>query len=338
MTSEKESLISLGKDVLVSLLILIIILGSLYAFSGRWPPMVVIESGSMMHSEKSQIGRIDPGDIVIVQESDREDITTYVEGKAQGYRKYGQYGDVIVFEPDGSGKKTPIIHRPVLYLEYNQSSHSFDIPSLEKLDYGEEWGSSQGNKYLGLTEEITLYDYGYGNVNVTINLQEQLRYRHSGYITMGDSTETNAPRYDQEGISGNINQPVKEEWIKGKARGELPWYGIVKLGLMDRSSQIPSNSWNNFVISLVVIISIPFVTEIGSNIYKKTRGEKSDSEENGPEKPPEETKEKPKEKTDEENEISDEGSKDTDVKEIEERGDDLELEQIDTDSDDLTKY
>jgi len=33
----------------------------LYLFSGVWPPMVVIESSSMMHGEDSQVGVIDTG-------------------------------------------------------------------------------------------------------------------------------------------------------------------------------------------------------------------------------------------------------------------------------------
>ncbi len=269
MAVEKENILSMGRDILVSLVILGIILGSLYVFSGRWPPMVVIESGSMMHSQQSEIGVIDPGDIVIVQENQREDIVTYVEGKARGYKKYGQYGDVIVFEPDGNDRRTPIIHRPVLYLKYNKS-HSFDVPSLRNLEYGEEWETSQGNRYRGLTQSITLHDYGYGDKEVTINLSELLKYRHSGYITMGDSTETNAPNYDQKGITGTLNEPVKVKWVKGKARGELPWFGTIKLMLMGRADQIPSNSWNNFLISMAVIILLPFITEIIFNYHKSS--------------------------------------------------------------------
>ncbi len=142
MAEIEETIIGIGKDILISLVILGIILGSLYAFSGRWPPMVVIESGSMMHTQESRIGVIDPGDIVIVQESDMEDITTYVEGRASGYRKYGQYGDVIIFEPDGDRQETPIIHRAVLYLEENTSEKgTFDIPTLQNLEHGTDWDS-----------------------------------------------------------------------------------------------------------------------------------------------------------------------------------------------------
>jgi len=260
MTEMKETMIGIGKDILVSLIILGIILGSLYAFSGRWPPMVVIESGSMMHSEESKIGVIDPGDIVVVQESDKEDITTYVEGKATDYRRYGQYGDVIIFEPAGDSREIPIIHRPVLYLEENDSVRgTFDIPTLQNLEFGTEWNSSQGEVHLGLEGTITLYDYGYKNNDLEIDLSE---LNQGGYITKGDNND----EIDQISTR-QLSPPVKEEWIKGRARGELPWFGIIKLAYIGRTEHIPSNSWNNFMISLAIILLLPVIVELGSKIY-----------------------------------------------------------------------
>ncbi len=278
MAEIEETIIEIGKDILVSLVILGIILASLYAFSGRWPPMVVIESGSMMHSEESQIGVIDPGDIVIVQESDKEDITTYVEGRNTGYKKYGQYGDVIIFEPDGDRDATPIIHRAVVYLEYDEVNSSFNIPSLEGLKYGEDWTTTQGDTTQGLDETITIHDYGYADLEVTIDLSE---LNDSGFITMGDDNMDSSReegKYDQ----AKGDRPVKEEWIKGRARGELPWFGIIKLVYLGRTEHIPSNSWNNFMISIAIILLLPVIAEIGSKIYhelvEKESGEDIDNQ------------------------------------------------------------
>ncbi len=270
MAEIEETIIEIGKDILVSLVILGIILGSLYAFSGRWPPMVVIESGSMMHSEESQIGVIDPGDIVLVQESDKEDITTYVEGRATGYRKYGEYGDVIIFEPDGDTGETPIIHRVVLYLEENDSVRgTFDIPSLGNLD-DTEWDTCEDGNYLGLDCTLTLYDYGHRDEDLEIDLSE---LNQGGYITKGDGND----RYDQE---TTLSPPVQEDWIKGRARGELPWFGIIKLVYLGRTEHIPRNSWNNFMISIAIILLLPVIAEIGSKIYhefvEKENGEDID--------------------------------------------------------------
>jgi len=266
MSEIEETIIGIGKDVLVSLVILGIILGSLYAFSGRWPPMVVIESGSMMHSEESQIGVIDPGDIVIVQKSEREDITTYVEGRANGYRKYGQYGDVIIFEPDGDTRETPIIHRAVLHLEENDSA--FDIPTLQKLEYGTDWDTSDGNNYYSLDGTVTIYDYGHQNEDLEIDLSDLTQ---GGYITKGDNND----EIDQTSVR-RLSSPVKEEWIKGRARGELPWFGIIKLLYLGRTEHIPRNSWNNFMISIAIILLIPVIAEVGSKIYHEIVGKKDE--------------------------------------------------------------
>lgn len=267
MTELKEAIIDIGRDVLVSLIILGIILGSLYAFSGRWPPMVVIESGSMMHSEESKIGVIDPGDIVVVQESDKEDITTYVEGKATNYRRYGQYGDVIIFEPDGDERETPIIHRPVLYLEENNSA--FDIPSLQNLEFGAEWNTSEGDEiYLGFEGTIILYDHGHKDNDLEIDLSE---LNQGGYITKGDNND----EIDQTSTR-QLSPPVKEEWIKGRARGELPWFGIIKLAYIGRTEHIPRNSWNNFMISIAIILLLPVIAEIGSKIHREITDKEDD--------------------------------------------------------------
>ena len=43
-----------------------LLLGSMFLSTGTFPPMVVVESGSMMHDDEGQIGAIDPGDLVLV--------------------------------------------------------------------------------------------------------------------------------------------------------------------------------------------------------------------------------------------------------------------------------
>lgn len=264
MVNIKEEAISLGKDFAIALIILSIILGSLYVYSGRWPPMVVVESSSMSHSESSQLGIIDTGDIVVVKETPFDDIITYVEGKAVGHSTYGQYGDVIIFRPMGSTERTPVIHRPVVHIEYNSTSRSFDVPSLEPLEFGVDWWAPQGRWY-DLNESLSIIGYGYRSVNVTIRLNDLLHYGHSGFITMGDNNiaPKDAPtegRYDQ--LYSNIcPAPVKDEWVEGKARGQLPWFGILKLSVMGRTDDVPANSVVYLVLSIAAIIAAPFVVD-----------------------------------------------------------------------------
>ncbi|MEF8873041.1 MAG: S26 family signal peptidase [Candidatus Thermoplasmatota archaeon] len=275
----REEIISIGRDVVVSLIIICVVLGSLYAYTGRWPPLVVVESGSMSHdTQVSEVGVIDAGDIVMVREREKEDITTYVEGRATGYKKYGQYGDVIVFRPDGNRERTPVIHRAVLYLEYDEGRDEFNIPSLAELEYREDWEISGANPDevedgRGLDGSLTIYDYGYKEEAITINLED---VETSGFITKGDHN----PSIDQDRRHRGINEPVREEWMLGKARGELPWFGILKLAYLGRTEDIPSNSWTNLIISITAIILLPLILELGSRLYKEGKEEPEEEDKN----------------------------------------------------------
>lgn len=106
-------------DVAVSVMIVVGIGLVLFGVSGLWPPLVAIESGSMepnMHK----------GDLVFVVETDNfvpQDVPTHhgvvtkEVGEQHGYEAFGDYGEPIVFRPDGSDQRTPIIHRAMAYVE-----------------------------------------------------------------------------------------------------------------------------------------------------------------------------------------------------------------------------
>ena len=60
---------------------------------------------------------------------------------------------------------------------------------------------------------------------------------HAGYITKGDNTKTN-PSFDQQG-GISYNQPVKKDWVIGKARFKrIPLLGCISL--------IPRGNFNCF--------------------------------------------------------------------------------------------
>lgn len=284
MEKYQKEIVSVLKDAFVALIILGVILSSLYLFTGRWPPMVVVESSSMSHGEGdpsvSHLGVIDTGDIVAVKKaSERENIVTYVEGKGTDHRTYGQYGDVIVFRPDGSDEHTPVIHRPVLFLEYNETSNGFDVPNLSKLQYGKDWETSQGEIVYGLSENLYIYDYGHKDVTVVINLERLVEYEHSGFVTMGDNNLRNDQGIIDQGNLRNINEPIKLEWIEGKARGELPWFGSIKLIYLNRTDSVPRNTWNNLVISIILLISIPIILEYAVEYYQNNYKESNTNSE-----------------------------------------------------------
>lgn len=70
---------------------------------------------------------------------------------------------------------------------------------------------------------------------------------------MGDGNT----RIDQ---NSGIADLVQEEDITGKARGELPWFGIINLLVNGHDlSDIPENSQRDLVIALILIIGIPLI-------------------------------------------------------------------------------
>jgi len=98
------------KDLLSTLIIVAVILGVGFAITGTYPFMVAVESGSM-------IPNMYRGDVIFLMSPDRTDIVTYAEGMKTGYTSFGDYGDVIVYRPNGDANKTPIIHRAMGWIE-----------------------------------------------------------------------------------------------------------------------------------------------------------------------------------------------------------------------------
>ena len=69
----------IAREAMLALGLVVLLLGSMWVATGSFPPMVVVESGSMMHEEEGSLGAIDPGDLVLVMDPDRVDIVTFVE-------------------------------------------------------------------------------------------------------------------------------------------------------------------------------------------------------------------------------------------------------------------
>ncbi len=134
-----------ARDIGFAVLIMAVILGAIYAYTGVWPPLVVVESASMQHSDsESYLGVIDTGDLVFVQAAPaRTDVVTYVQGRATGYTTYGDYGDVIVFRLFNRPQDTPIIHRAIMYVIPNGTCGPAcaDVPELALLSHWEALGA-----------------------------------------------------------------------------------------------------------------------------------------------------------------------------------------------------
>ena len=262
LRSDNEK-ISIIRDILVAILVVLFLLIILWSYTGQWfgAPIVAIESGSMMHlnEEFGRVGYIDAGDMVLlVKVNGMNDVLTrgseFGGEKAKGlggFQSYGDYGDVIIYKKYGKSDEDQIIHRAICWIKVNDD-----------------------NTY-------SVSEYGIYDVN-SINIEElglnNYRPSHSGFITQGDNPITN-DRCDQAG--GICSEPIKPEWITGKARFELPWIGTINLLFNDI---ISGSFWNNneitvynvpidsiicLVILIIIIISIPIILDIYDYKRKK---------------------------------------------------------------------
>lgn len=182
--------VSLVREIISSVLLVVLFGLVLFAISGVWPPLVAVESGSMephMHR----------GDLVFVMEADRlapsiatgsTGVVTYQTARAAEYQKFGDYGDVIVFEPDGA--RTPIIHRARFWV--NDS---------------ENWYAKADATYLD---------------GSSCSAISNCPAPHSGFITKGDNNR----RYDQ---ASQIAGPVRPSAVRGTSEVRIPWLGYVRL-------------------------------------------------------------------------------------------------------------
>jgi signal peptidase len=146
------------------------------------------------------------GDLVLVMEADRlapsyaaEDtgIVPADVGAQEAYERFGGPGDVIVYQPDGSGAATPIIHRAHLYVEE-----------------GENW-------YDRADRDLLRADSCDGLAACPAPA--------TGFITSGDNPVTN-DYYDQ---TRGISTVVEPEWVRGRAVLRIPYVGWIRLAASD---------------------------------------------------------------------------------------------------------
>jgi flagellar biosynthesis/type III secretory pathway M-ring protein FliF/YscJ len=84
------------------------------------------------------------------------------------------------------------------------------------------------------------------------------------------------------------------KWVVGKAVGELPWFGALKLVASNHSytSRVPPASWRGLVITIALIIIVPFLVDIAIAQYSKRKakkaGKKNEKEEDDEDKDEEE--------------------------------------------------
>lgn len=244
-TEPDDDVLLLAKDLAIALAIVVGIVAVIFAFTQVWPPVVVVESGSMTHPDAAfgRIGTIDPGDLIFVTKVDEpSDVATKgaVERRG-GPRDYGAPGQVIIYQ---TTRSTPVIHRAMAWVEITRAEDGAPRYTVEA--YGIEEARSITIPPLGLQ------DY---------------RPNQEGFLTMGDSPKN--PASDQ--ALGIAPEPVAVGQILGKAQGEVPWFGLIKLMAAGNACEgdwvrvlracAPGDLWVMFAVGMAVVLAIPLAVD-----------------------------------------------------------------------------
>jgi len=256
---ETRSLVIMAAAVLV---VFCVAYGGVVMYAGTSSPFYTVESGSMMHSDNSKIGMIDTGDMVIIKNPSKVSIVTYVEGQKTGYKKFGSYGDVILYERPGS---VAVIHRAIFHVGYNGDG-TWDVSSL--YGFGGDWalngtpgGTLTADGLKAVSGSLAFENFGHtGNKAFSVNLDGLTPV--SGYITMGDN---NKEPDQTNGISAGA---IDDGRIVGVAAKEVPWLGCIKLMLTGNGSErIPGNSVILLIASFFLLIGSIFAVNF---VYERS--------------------------------------------------------------------
>ena len=241
---------------------------SLWGVTGQMPPLVVVESDSMVHDEESgEVGSIDAGDLVLVHDQPGEDVVTYAEASdpfntRHGYSSHGMEGVVIIYNKNGK-ESTPIIHRAILEAVPSQTStpaadgsctdsgvhdenlqiciHTWDVPGTTLRNVSSISWEFNGNM-TGMYDCQRNQEFNHGEVGLAPHLVvEDWKPTRAGFLTLGDNNHCsvdqgwNGARGGVQGASGLYDldgRPVgavASEHLVGIAGAEIPWLGTIKL-------------------------------------------------------------------------------------------------------------
>jgi signal peptidase I len=254
--------VSLFRDILWVICVVGGIAVALWLICGTWPAVVTIESGSM-------IPHMNIGDLVVVVQKDRfGELQTWDDGKVSGYKKFGDYGDVIIYRPNGYtdfwasvgilplSKQHPIIHRamtwtpagnPVpLYINLYRGAVTptgyipLTVAGTTANGYQVFSNGTLPANYTQSPADITMTNTPYGNFVLPAgSFVKSAGYvwntsnttDHGGYITKGDNNN-----FSDEGslyyANTGIIEPVEKEWVVGKALFAIPYVGLLPLNIV----------------------------------------------------------------------------------------------------------
>jgi len=243
------------KMIFVLIAVVAIIVGgyaSLISYTGMSTPFSVIMSQSMQHDpDRSEIGCIDTGDVVVVKNKNSATIESYVVGTTTGYSTFGDYGSVIIYERNSSSN--PVIHRAIVWLDWNSSTETWS--SEELANYEGKWycdvNGTEETNYKLLRGVLTFENLTQSGKTVKVNLSSL--EKQSGYLTLGDNPKTNLS-FDQ--VSGIISHPIGLDDIRSVPVMEIPWLGTIKLFLNGNTTNLGyvPNSLPSLAMTIITII------------------------------------------------------------------------------------
>jgi len=208
------------------------------------------------------------GDLVVVVQKDRfGDLQTWDEGKISGYQKFGDYGDVIIYRPNGItdmwasvgllpfSKQHPIIHRAMTWIPAGDPVPTYiniyrgSVTPTGYLPLTVDGTTADGYKILLTGNATSDGNYTPGSRDLVMRnvsgenyvLPADTLVQHSGYV-MNTSTITSHGGYITKGDNnyasdqGSLTlagtgtiEPVEKEWVVGKALFTIPYVGLLPL-------------------------------------------------------------------------------------------------------------
>ena len=87
--SNQHPLNNLLREMLLAVAMISFLVLGLWAHTGTMPPLVVVESSSMIHDESGEVGSIDAGDLILVMDTPYDKIVTFAESSDQSNKNYG---------------------------------------------------------------------------------------------------------------------------------------------------------------------------------------------------------------------------------------------------------
>ncbi len=277
----REALLAIG---LISLLVV-----GLWAATGSLPPMVVVESSSMMHDAEGEVGAIDPGDLVLVMSTSRRtSIVSMAEateegGQWEGWESHGKPGDVIIYQKNG-GIDTPVIHRVILEAVANETvsptnreagicfEGSWDPISIDAdgeagtcvLTWDAPGTTVRNQPHINWSfEEVTCPGNPHGL------MVQEWDPEYAGYLTLGDNNRCDVDQgssaYPLAGgltdENGDRVGAVRSDWVVGVAGAEIPWLGTVKLAASSNAAQVTGHAWRMLGLSAIILLGATFMVE-----------------------------------------------------------------------------